>query len=119
MISAILLQANQAATVVADTLNRAVSQLPVLTPPSEVSFSILDLVQKGGWIMLPIGLLSVITVYIFIERGDVAGIEGARRSLSDWLDWMGFVDAGAQARLDRFIERDDDLGARIKPIRPD
>ena len=68
MISAILLQANQAANVVADTLNRAVSQLPVLTPPSEVSFSILDLVQKGGWIMLPIGLLSVITVYIFIER---------------------------------------------------
>ncbi len=68
MISAILLQANQAANVVADTLNRAVSQLPVLTPPTEVSFSILDLVQKGGWIMLPIGLLSVITVYIFIER---------------------------------------------------
>ncbi len=36
-------------------------------------------------------------------HGDVAGIEGARRSLSDWLDWMGFIDAGAQARLDRYI----------------
>ena len=33
----------------------------------------------------------------------MAGIEDARRSLSDWLDWMGFIDAGAQARLDRFI----------------
>ena len=41
--------------------------------------------------------------YGLIVHGDVAGIEGARRSLSDWLDWMGFVDAGAQARLDRFI----------------
>lgn len=69
MISAILLQVNQAANVVTDTLNRAINQLPVVAPlPTEVSFSILDLVQKGGWIMLPIGLLSVITVYIFIER---------------------------------------------------
>ena len=38
-----------------------------------------------------------------IVHGDVAGIEGSRRSLSDWLDWMGFIDAGAQARLDRYI----------------
>ena len=33
----------------------------------------------------------------------MAGIEGARRSLSDWLDWMGLIDAGPPARLDRFI----------------
>jgi hypothetical protein len=38
-----------------------------------------------------------------IIHGDVAGIEGSRRALSDWLDWMGFIDAGAQARLDRYI----------------
>ncbi len=36
-------------------------------------------------------------------HGDVAGVEGSRRALSDWLDWMGFIDAGAQARLDRCI----------------
>ena len=42
-------------------------------------------------------------VYGLVVHGDVAGIEGARRALSDWLDWMGFIDAGAQARLDRFI----------------
>ena len=41
--------------------------------------------------------------YGLIVHGDVAGIEGSRRSLSDWLDWMGFIDAGAQARLDRYI----------------
>jgi multimeric flavodoxin WrbA len=33
----------------------------------------------------------------------LAGLEGSRRALSDWLDWMGFIDAGFQARLDRFI----------------
>jgi multimeric flavodoxin WrbA len=41
--------------------------------------------------------------YGVLVHGDVAGIEGVRRELSDWLDWMGFIDAGAQARLDRFV----------------
>ncbi|MBC7548775.1 MAG: NAD(P)H-dependent oxidoreductase [Polaromonas sp.] len=41
--------------------------------------------------------------YGLVVHGDVAGIEGARRSLSDWLDWMGLIDAGTQARLDRFV----------------
>jgi multimeric flavodoxin WrbA len=41
--------------------------------------------------------------YGVVVHGDVAGIEGVRRSLSDWLDWMGFIDAGAQSRLDRMI----------------
>jgi len=41
--------------------------------------------------------------YGLVVHGDVAGIEGTRRALSDWLDWMGLVDAGNQARLDRYI----------------
>jgi len=41
--------------------------------------------------------------YGLIVHGDVAGIESSRRSLSDWLDWMGLIDAGPQARLDRYI----------------
>lgn len=41
--------------------------------------------------------------YGVVVHGDVAGIEGVRRSLSDWLDWMGLIDAGPQARLDRYI----------------
>jgi multimeric flavodoxin WrbA len=42
-------------------------------------------------------------VYGVVVHGDVAGTEGVRRALSDWLDWMGLIDAGARARLDRFI----------------
>jgi multimeric flavodoxin WrbA len=42
-------------------------------------------------------------VYGLVVHGDVAGIEGTRRALSDWLDWMGLIDAGFNARLDRFI----------------
>jgi multimeric flavodoxin WrbA len=41
--------------------------------------------------------------YGLVVHGDVAGIEGTRRGLSDWLDWMGLIDAGSQARLDRYI----------------
>lgn len=42
-------------------------------------------------------------VYGVMVHGDVAGIEATRRGLSDWLDWMGLIDAGPQARLDRYI----------------
>ena len=42
-------------------------------------------------------------VYGLVVHGDVAGIEGSRRGLSDWLDWMGLIDAGSQARLDRYV----------------
>ena len=35
---------------------------------TEIKLSILDLAMKGGWIMLVLAVLSVIAVYIFIER---------------------------------------------------
>jgi multimeric flavodoxin WrbA len=41
--------------------------------------------------------------YGVVVHGDVAGIESLRRNLCDWLDWMGLIDAGGQARLDRYI----------------
>ncbi len=41
--------------------------------------------------------------YGLVVHGDVAGVEGSRRNLGDWLDWMGLIDAGAPALLDRFI----------------
>lgn len=41
--------------------------------------------------------------YGVVVHGDVAGIEPLRRSLTDWLDWMGFIDAGWDAKLDRYV----------------
>lgn len=41
--------------------------------------------------------------YGVIVHGDVAGVESSRHALCDWLDWMGLIDAGVQARLDRYI----------------
>ena len=57
-------------------------------------------VEKKGW-SYPKHLDG--RVYGLAVHGDVAGIEGVRRALSDWLDSIGLVDAGNKARIDRFI----------------
>ncbi len=35
---------------------------------TEQSISLLDLIVKGGWVMLPIGILSVIAIYLMVEK---------------------------------------------------
>jgi multimeric flavodoxin WrbA len=42
-------------------------------------------------------------VFGVVVHGDVAGVESHRRNLCDWLEWMGLIDAGAAAKLDRYI----------------
>ena len=41
--------------------------------------------------------------YGMVVHGDVSGVESVRRSLSDWLSWMGLIDAGTLATLDRMV----------------
>ena len=38
------------------------------TEPEGISTKFIDLAFKGGWIMIPILLLSIIAVYIFFDR---------------------------------------------------
>lgn len=66
MLISILLQA---AGSIADSVNSAVNSIPVQTAaPQPESMSVLDIVIKGGVIMIPIGLLFAVAIYIFIER---------------------------------------------------
>jgi len=62
MMLSILLQATQ----VVDTVNSAVSSIPVVAKPTEMS--LWDVVLKGGPIMIPIGILFAVAIFIFIER---------------------------------------------------
>ena len=39
-----------------------------LEKTSEMKLTLLDLAIKGGWVMIPIVLLSLVAAYIFIER---------------------------------------------------
>jgi multimeric flavodoxin WrbA len=41
--------------------------------------------------------------YGVVVHGDVEGATGVRHALCDWLDWMGLIDAGQQAKLERYI----------------
>lgn len=49
-------------------------QITTVTPPvaevpeTDTSISLLDLLLKGGWVMLPVLLLSLIAVFVIIER---------------------------------------------------
>lgn len=56
--------------------------------------------ELGGW-DYPQHLAG--RAYGLVIHGDVAGLDDSRRALTDWLDWIGFIDAGAQARLGRYI----------------
>jgi biopolymer transport protein ExbB len=49
----------------ADTANRAAQQLAT-APPQDLRFG--DLLLKGGWVMLPLGVLAILALVIFFER---------------------------------------------------
>jgi biopolymer transport protein ExbB len=52
-----------------DTLNKAVSSAPALpTQPVPDVTRLIDIIMKGGIIMIPIGILSIVAIYVFIER---------------------------------------------------
>jgi len=51
---------------IGDSLNQAIQQ-GVTTKPGE-TISFFDLIYMGGWIMIPLGVLLLLTVYVFAER---------------------------------------------------
>jgi len=68
MFHSILLQAATptVTAVVADTAKKIADA--AAAAPAEAQMSLIDLVKSGGPIMYPLGLLSLIAVYFFIER---------------------------------------------------
>jgi biopolymer transport protein ExbB len=70
MFNSILLQIVSAGAEVishtADSVTAATAT--TVTPTPQASLSLLDLIVKGGIIMIPMAVLSIITVYYFFER---------------------------------------------------
>ena len=62
----IILQISQNLGNAADTLAQAATT--AITPPVEQSISLWDMAIKGGGILIPIAILSVMAFYIFFER---------------------------------------------------
>ncbi len=71
MLNSILVQivtnSTAAAAQVADTA-RGAGQASVPVVPKQASLSLLDLIMNGGMIMIPIGILSMLTIFYFFER---------------------------------------------------
>lgn len=67
MLSSVLLQITEGIT---DSVSTAAAALPAVTPApvQQDSLSLLDLILKGGLLMIPIGILSLISIYVLIER---------------------------------------------------
>ena len=51
---------------VGDSLNRAIQQTAATNTGKTISF--FDLIYMGGWIMIPLGVMLLLTVYVFAER---------------------------------------------------
>jgi biopolymer transport protein ExbB len=66
MLNGLLLQITQTGKAVADTAGALVDQAGV--EPGEITMSMWDLALKGGWILGILALLSIVAVYIFVER---------------------------------------------------
>ena len=50
---------------------QAAEQMPDLTAvtlPTEAEINVIDLAMKGGWIMVVLLLLSLMAIYIFVQR---------------------------------------------------
>jgi biopolymer transport protein ExbB len=62
--SVFLLQAGAAAAAAPDSVNAAVNA----AAQADGGLSLIDLIMKGGWIMVPLFILSFISIYIIIER---------------------------------------------------
>ena len=45
----------------------------VAAPAPVQELSVWDLALQGGWIMIPLAILSIISIYIFVERCIVIG----------------------------------------------
>lgn len=74
MLNSVLIQIVSGAATVVDTAKNIavqaaqVSDASTIITPKQDTLSLLDLVMKGGIIMIPMGLLSILTLYFFFER---------------------------------------------------
>lgn len=82
----ILLQIANTGTVAVDTLKTVTQQVLTTPPPQPViqSMNLWDLVQKGGIIMIPLFILSLLAVYFFFER--LIAIKKAGRTNANFMN---------------------------------
>lgn len=87
--------------------------LPQLTPDTvEQSINLWDMAVKGGWIMIVLALLSVICIYIFVER--LAVVRRAGKDDPRFMDRIrDYVLGGEQKSALTYCQASDTPAARM------
>lgn len=84
----------------------------IATGAESSSLSLMDIVLQGGFVMIPLGLLSILTVYLFIER-----LSTVRRAQTDPLyvteRTKSYITDGDIQGAIRFCEEQDNPVSRI------
>ncbi len=70
MISGMLLQISTTGQTIGDTIQQAVTQIqsPPQPAPTVETLTLIELIMKGGIVMIPLFILSLLAVYFFFER---------------------------------------------------
>ncbi|MBD5346200.1 MAG: MotA/TolQ/ExbB proton channel family protein [Bacteroides sp.] len=86
--------------------------LPVAEVTVQESISLWELCMEGGWIMIPLALLSIICVYIFVERW--FAIRRASRRDRTFMDRIrDYIHQGELESASRLCERTDTPSGRL------
>lgn len=86
--------------------------LPVAEVTVQESISLWELCMEGGWIMIPLALLSIICVYIFVERW--FAIRRASRRDRTFMDRIrDYIHQGELESATRLCERTDTPSGRL------
>ena len=76
--------ATQAAVDSAAAIAAAAATAPAATEPVVKEISVWDLTMAGGWLMIPLALLAIVSIYIFFER--LFAINRANRQDHSFMD---------------------------------
>lgn len=86
--------------------------IPVADPVVEESISLWELCMQGGWIMIPLALLSIICIYIFVER--FLAIRKASRQDRTFMDRIrDYIHQGELESATRLCDRTDTPSGRL------
>lgn len=86
--------------------------LPVAEPVVPESISLWELCVEGGWIMIPLALLSLISIYIFVER--YLAIRKASSHDKSFMDRIrDYIHHGELESATRLCERTDTPSGRL------
>ena len=118
-ISAVADTANQAAAQAVDTAAKAVdtaaqavTQAAQAAAPVVKDLSLWDLTLAGGWLMIPLALLAVVSIYVFFER--VFAIKRANREDADFMERIkNFIHRGEIDEAHRLCKENDSPYARM------